>query len=95
MKITTDSGTNVYLSAEQCRELGIEIVPLSVTLDGHTYREGLDVSSDDFYSMLDASENMPTTSQLLHSSAMSAQIRGDPSPSFSVASLNSGAPFSA
>lgn len=63
MKITTDSGTNVYLSAEQCRELGIEIVPLSVTLDGHTYREGLDVSSDDFYSMLDASENMPTTSQ--------------------------------
>ncbi len=63
MKIVTDSGTNVYLTPEQCRDLGIQVVPLSVTLEGKTYREGLDVKNDDFYSMLEASETMPTTSQ--------------------------------
>ncbi len=63
MKIVTDSGTNVYLSEEQCRELGVKVVPLSVTLDGKTYREGLDVSSDEFYRMLEASGSLPTTSQ--------------------------------
>jgi DegV family protein with EDD domain len=63
MKIVTDSGTNVYLTAEQRRSLGIEIVPLSVTLDGKTYREGLDVANDDFYRMLEESGSLPVTSQ--------------------------------
>ncbi len=63
MKIVTDSGTNVYLTEEQRRELGIEIVPLSVMLNGKTYREGLDVANDEFYGLLDASESLPTTSQ--------------------------------
>lgn len=63
MKIVTDSGTNVYLTEKQCRELGIEVIPLSVTLAGKTYREGMDLKSDDFYPMLEASDALPTTSQ--------------------------------
>jgi DegV family protein with EDD domain len=63
MKIVTDSGTNVFLSPQICEQLGIHVVPLSVTLDGKTYREGLDVSNDDFYHMLEASKDLPTTSQ--------------------------------
>ena len=39
------------------------MVPLNVTLDGKTYREGLDIEPGDFYDLLDASQNMPTTSQ--------------------------------
>jgi DegV family protein with EDD domain len=63
MKIVTDSGTNVYLTPEQCRDFGIQIVPLSVTLEGKAYREGLDIKDDDFYTMLESSEELPTTSQ--------------------------------
>jgi DegV family protein with EDD domain len=63
MKIVTDSGTNVYLSDEQCQQLGISVVPLSVTLNGKTYREGLDVRDEDFYRMLEATDALPTTSQ--------------------------------
>lgn len=63
MKIVTDSGTNVYLSPEQLREFEIQVVPLSVTLEGKTYREGLDIKDDDFYAKLEVSEALPTTSQ--------------------------------
>jgi DegV family protein with EDD domain len=63
MKIVTDSGTNLYFTAEQCRELGIRVVPLSVTLEGKTYQEGLDIRDDDFYPLLEATNALPTTSQ--------------------------------
>jgi DegV family protein with EDD domain len=63
MKFVTDSGTNVYLSSEQLREFDIQVVPLSVALDGKTYREGLDIENDHFYDLLESSEALPTTSQ--------------------------------
>jgi DegV family protein with EDD domain len=34
-----------------------------VTLDGKSYRENIDIQPDEFYRLLDASENMPVTSQ--------------------------------
>jgi DegV family protein with EDD domain len=63
MKIVTDSGTDVMLSPEEKDALNITVVPLNVTLDGKTYREGIDIEPGDFYDLLDNSENMPTTSQ--------------------------------
>jgi DegV family protein with EDD domain len=63
MQIVTDSGTDLSLTPEQKSELNIYTVPLSVTLKGKTYREGLDIQSEDFYSLLEASEDLPTTSQ--------------------------------
>ena len=63
MKIVTDSGTDTNLSPEEMEALNITMVPLNVTLDGKTYREGIDIEPGDFYDLLDASENMPTTSQ--------------------------------
>jgi DegV family protein with EDD domain len=36
---------------------------LVVTLDGKSYREGLDIQPGEFYDLLDVSENMPVTSQ--------------------------------
>jgi len=63
MQIVTDSGTDIGLSAEEIEALNIHIVPLVVTLDGKSYREGLDIEPGDFYDLLDASENMPVTSQ--------------------------------
>jgi DegV family protein with EDD domain len=63
MQIVTDSGTDLCLSPEQAAELNIHVVPLVVTLDGKSYREGVDIEPEEFYSLLAASDSLPTTSQ--------------------------------
>ena len=63
MQIVTDSGVDIF--PEQMAGLGVDIhvVPLVVTLDNKTYREGVDIQPDEFYSLLAATESLPTTSQ--------------------------------
>jgi DegV family protein with EDD domain len=63
MQIVTDSGTDIGLSPERAAELGIHVVPLLVTLDGQTYREGLDIELAAFYRLLADTDSLPTTSQ--------------------------------
>jgi DegV family protein with EDD domain len=63
MLIVTDSGTDLNLPPEQLTELGIHVVPLAVTLDGKTYREGLDIGVQEFYKLLSESGGLPSTSQ--------------------------------
>ena len=41
IKIMTDS--SVQLSPEEIEKYGITVVPLSVTIDGHTYTDGVDM----------------------------------------------------
>ena len=36
---------------------------MSVSLDGKTYREGIDITPKDFYDLLAKTNNLPTTSQ--------------------------------
>jgi len=43
--------------------LNIHVVPLVVTLDGKSYREGVDIQPGEFYSLLAATDGLPTTSQ--------------------------------
>ena len=52
MQIVTDSGVDLLLPQEQLSELNIHVVPLVVTLDGKTYREGVDIEPEDFYRLL-------------------------------------------
>ncbi|MFM8322248.1 MAG: DegV family protein [Chloroflexota bacterium] len=61
MIIVTDSAAD--LTAEQMRELNIHAMPMALTLDGRTYRSGVDLSSAEFYSLLRRTEDFPTTSQ--------------------------------
>jgi DegV family protein with EDD domain len=63
MQIVTDSGTDISLTAEQAAELNVHVVPLVVTLDGKSYREGVDIKPEDFYPILIESGNLPITSQ--------------------------------
>jgi DegV family protein with EDD domain len=63
MKIVTDSGTDLCLSPERLAELDISVVPLVVTLEGKTYREGLDIVPDEFYRLLETAKRFPSTSQ--------------------------------
>ena len=63
MQIVTDSGTDLNLSREEAAEYNVHVVPLTVTLDGKSYREGIDIKPGDFYDLLAASDGLPTTSQ--------------------------------
>ena len=63
MQFVTDSGTDLSLTSEQMSELNIHVVPLTVTLDGQSYREGLDIEPEEFYRLLEASDSLPVTSQ--------------------------------
>ncbi|MBN2556212.1 MAG: DegV family protein [Anaerolineales bacterium] len=63
LHIVTDSGSDLSISHEEARELDIHSVPLVVSLDGKSYREGIDIKPHEFYPLLEQSENLPTTSQ--------------------------------
>jgi DegV family protein with EDD domain len=63
VQIVTDTGTDVRLVADDLEALNIHVVPLVVTLDGVSYREGIDIDAEGFYPLLAASDSMPTTSQ--------------------------------
>ena len=63
MQIVTDSGTDLCLSPEQAAELNIHLVPLVVTLEGKSYREGVDIQPGEFYRLLAATDSLPVTSQ--------------------------------
>lgn len=59
--IVTDS--TAYLPQSYVDEYGISIVPLSFTWDGVNYRDGIDMSPDEFYTRLSTSHSLPVTSQ--------------------------------
>jgi DegV family protein with EDD domain len=61
--IVTDSGTDLHLHPEQRRGLEIHVVPLTVTLEGESFREGVDIQTDEFYRKLVATDELPLTSQ--------------------------------
>lgn len=65
MQIVIDSGVNLSpdLSPEQIADLGIHIVPLVVTLEGQSYREGVDIRPGEFYRLLAEAHGLPVTSQ--------------------------------
>ena len=63
MQIVTDSGTDLSLPPEQVAELNIHVVPLIVTLEGKSYREGVDIQPGEFYRLLAATDSLPITSQ--------------------------------
>ena len=63
MQIVTDSGVDLCLPAEQLDQLDVHVVPLTVTLDGISYREGVDIQPLEFYHLLAETDSLPTTSQ--------------------------------
>ena len=65
MQIVIDSGVDLSpdLSPEQIAGLGIHIVPLIVTLEGKSYREGVDIQPGEFYRLLETTDSLPVTSQ--------------------------------
>jgi DegV family protein with EDD domain len=60
MQIVTDSGYD--LSPEQVKGFPIHTLPLKLTLSGVTYRSGIDIQPEEFYQLLDKTDDMPITS---------------------------------
>ena len=60
MQIVTDSGFD--LSQQQIGDFKIYTLPLNITLSGISYRSGIDIQPEEFYQLLEKTEDMPTTS---------------------------------
>jgi DegV family protein with EDD domain len=61
MQIVSDRGMD--LAPEQLEGLdNINLVPLTIHLDGKTYVSGVDITPEGFYELLETAEGMPTTS---------------------------------
>lgn len=60
IKIMADSTCD--LSKEVVDRFNIGIAPLNVIIDGKSYRDGVDMTADEFYILLDKLEEHPTTS---------------------------------
>ena len=61
VKIVTDSTSD--LPEGLVNELGIRVVPIYLRFGDKTYRDGVDITKDEFYSMLVSSPVHPATSQ--------------------------------
>lgn len=59
--VVTDS--TAYLTDQQVEDTNIHVVPLSMTLDGETYVESRDITSEDYFEKVRKSSNFPKSSQ--------------------------------
>jgi len=60
--ITSDSTTD--LSAELCERYNIKTIPLSITLGGKTYHDGVDITPDDIYEHQRKTGEFPKTAAI-------------------------------
>jgi DegV family protein with EDD domain len=61
VRIVTDSSSDI--PREVVDDLQITVVPLSISFGAQSYRDGLDLSADDFYARLASTKELPKTSQ--------------------------------
>lgn len=61
IRIITDSSSDLDLAA--ARELGVELVSMSIQFGEKSYLDGVDLNKHDFYSMLAENPDNPTTAQ--------------------------------
>lgn len=62
IKIVTDSTCD--LPQHLIKELGINIVPLKVLFGEEVYRDGIDLTNDEFYAKMAKHKELPTTAQV-------------------------------
>ncbi len=60
--IVTDSMSD--LTPEDAEELGVVLIPLTVRFGTHEYREGYDISRNEFFAKLRSCSELPKTSQI-------------------------------
>jgi fatty acid kinase fatty acid binding subunit len=61
-KVAIVTDTTACVPQEQVTGLEIEVVAVPLIIEGRTYRDGIDITPTEFYTMLRKAKNMPTTS---------------------------------
>lgn len=61
LKIITDSSSDYTI--EEAKNLGIELIPLTFYFDDKAYKDGIDITKDQFYNLLINEKKFPKTSQ--------------------------------
>lgn len=61
VKVVIDSTAD--MAPDVIKELGLEMVPLTVLIGDRAYRDGIDITSAEFYQRLPTLSKLPTTSQ--------------------------------
>lgn len=61
IKVVTDS--SVQLTDEEIEKYDITVVPLTITIDGKNYVDGIDISRRDFVQKMNKAKELPKTSQ--------------------------------
>lgn len=54
----------VDITQEEAQQKGVVLLPLTVNIGGSEYRDGIDISRDEFYRLLDETGEFPQTSQV-------------------------------
>jgi DegV family protein with EDD domain len=62
IRIVTDSTSDI--SAKRREETGIDILPLEIHFGSEIFRDGIDITNEQFFKKLAAAEELPTTSQV-------------------------------
>lgn len=62
IKIVTDTASDI--TVKEAESLDICLLPFKVVLNNNEYRESYDFSTEEFYKILDESENIPSHSQI-------------------------------
>lgn len=59
--IFTDSASDIPRAV--CEKYGIDIVPITITYDGHSIREYYDVTPEEYWKLIEQVRDIPTTAQ--------------------------------
>ncbi|ANC76507.1 hypothetical protein ABE65_006715 [Fictibacillus phosphorivorans] len=51
------------ITQEEAKELGIHIIPVSIIMEDKIYKDGVDITPDEFYTKLEGVSELPKTSQ--------------------------------
>ena len=70
IKIVTDSTCD--LSVAELQAAGVELVPVMINFEDGSYRELLDLTTEDFYIKMAAQDKLPTTAQPLPGDTLAA-----------------------
>jgi DegV family protein with EDD domain len=63
MKLAIVTDSTAYLTADVKSHKNLSIIPIPVIVDGQIYNEGVDIAEEDYFSILNSSQEFPTTSQ--------------------------------
>lgn len=62
-KISFITDSTAYLEKEYVKNHPVRVIPLNLHWDEKTYKDGVDITPEEFYTRLEKSETLPSTSQ--------------------------------